>query len=123
MSDALFRGGSGSPLVLLHGLTASWRIWRPVLPSLLDHHEVIAPTLAGHRGALPLPDHCPVTVPELANALERQLDELGIESAHIAGNSLGGWLALESSAAAAARCRSPPSPPPARGARRCTRGG
>ena len=95
MSDALFRDGSGPPLVLLHGLTASWRIWRPVLPHLLDHHEVIAPTLAGHRGALPLPDGCPVTVPELANALERHLDELGIGSAHIAGNSLGGWLALE----------------------------
>ena len=91
----LYRGGSGPPLVLLHGLSGSWRIWRPVIPALEEQHSVLALTLAGHRGALPLPAGCPVTVEEVTNALERRLDELGIGEAHVAGNSLGGWVALE----------------------------
>lgn len=88
------RGGEGPPLVLLHGLTVSWRIWTPALPALERHHDVLAPTLAGHRGGPPLRDP-ERGVPALADALERQLDAAGIETAHFAGNSLGGWLAIE----------------------------
>ena len=47
--NASHRAGGGSPLVLLHGLTGSWRIWRPVIPLLSDHHDVFVPSLAGHR--------------------------------------------------------------------------
>jgi pimeloyl-ACP methyl ester carboxylesterase len=49
-----YRAGSGTPLVLLHGINASWRIWRPVLSALEEEHEVIALTLSGHRGGPPL---------------------------------------------------------------------
>ena len=90
---AVHRAGSGSPLVLLHGLTGSWRIWRPVLSALSARHEVFVPTIAGHHGGPRL--DVSVSVTALADALERTLDEAGIETAHIAGNSLGGWLALE----------------------------
>ena len=92
---AAHRGGSGEPLVLLHGFTASWRVWLPVLPALESEHDVYAPTLAGHRGGAALADGCPPTTLSLTDALERELDELGIDQPHVAGNSLGGWIALE----------------------------
>lgn len=86
--------GNGSPLVLLHGLFASWPVWTPVLPALTEHHTVFAPTLAGHRGGPGLPAG-PLGIAPLADAVERQMDDLGWERAHLVGNSLGGWLAAE----------------------------
>jgi alpha-beta hydrolase superfamily lysophospholipase len=93
MITPAYRAGSGSPLVLLHGLTGSWRIWRPVLSSLCARHDVFVPTLGGHHGGPVL--QAPVSIRALADALENTLDAAGIQSAHLAGNSLGGWLALE----------------------------
>ena len=56
--DAAFtpthRGGSGEPLLLLHGFTDTWRTWELVLPALERSHDVLAPTLAGHAGGPPL---------------------------------------------------------------------
>jgi pimeloyl-ACP methyl ester carboxylesterase len=92
---AIHRGGSGTPLVLLHGFTVSWRAWTPVLPALEAAHDVIAPTLAGHNGAATLADGQPPNVRSLTDVLEAQLDELGIADSHVVGNSLGGWVALE----------------------------
>jgi pimeloyl-ACP methyl ester carboxylesterase len=86
---------SREPLVLLHGLGGTGRVWLPVLPQLQAHHRVFDPTLPGHAGADPLPAGCAVSVASMVDALEAQLDEQGIDRAHIAGNSLGGWLALE----------------------------
>jgi pimeloyl-ACP methyl ester carboxylesterase len=80
--------------MLLHGLAGSWRIWRPVLPGLECAHRVIAPTLPGHRGG-PSCDVARLSVGDLADALERRLDRIGLERVHLVGNSLGGWLALE----------------------------
>ena len=48
------RGGSGPPLVCLHGFTDTWRTWELVLPALERHHDVLAPTLPGHAGGPPL---------------------------------------------------------------------
>jgi pimeloyl-ACP methyl ester carboxylesterase len=86
------RGGSGPPLVLLHGFTDTWRTWDLVLPQLERHHDVLAPTLVGHAGGPPLEE--PVTEHLLPDAIERAMDEAGFETAHIVGNSLGGYLAL-----------------------------
>lgn len=88
------RGGSGPPLVLLHGLFMTWRAWQPVLPGLERHHEVVALTLAGHRGGPPYPS-ARTGIGPIADAVEARLDELGWERSHLVGNSLGGWLALE----------------------------
>ncbi len=90
-----YTAGSGPPLVLLHGINASWRIWSPILPLLESHYEVHALTLPGHRGAAPLPVGGKGGAVELADALEARLDESQIPRAHLVGNSLGGWLALE----------------------------
>lgn len=90
-----FRGGEGTPLVLLHGFMGTWRVWKPLLDTLTAEHRVFAPTLPGHFGAAPLADGFAGSIGALADLLEAQMDEEGIEKAHIAGNSLGGWLSLE----------------------------
>jgi alpha-beta hydrolase superfamily lysophospholipase len=92
---ANYRSGSGTPLVLLHGINASWRIWQPVLAELEAQHEVLALTLPGHRGGPLLDDLRPVSLEALADGVEEILDAAGIATAHLVGNSLGGWLAVE----------------------------
>ena len=90
------RGGSGEPLVLLHGFTDTWRTWELVLPALERRHDVLAPTLAGHAGGPPLTSS-PPTPPDavVIDAVERAMDAAGFATAHVAGNSLGGYLALK----------------------------
>jgi pimeloyl-ACP methyl ester carboxylesterase len=95
VSPALYRAGSGEPLVLLHGFTGTWHHWRPLLGGLAARYEVIAPTLAGHHGGPPFPTGFPMTFTTAADSLEGHLDEIGVDSAHFVGNSLGGALALE----------------------------
>lgn len=95
------RGGSGPPLVLLHGFTDTWRTWELVIPALERHHEVLAPTLAGHAGGPPLGPDAHIGTP--ADEVERAMDEAGIETAHIAGNSMGGYVALQLAARGRAR--------------------
>jgi pimeloyl-ACP methyl ester carboxylesterase len=87
------RGGSGSPLVCLHGFTDTWRTWELVLPELERHHDVLAPTLPGHAGGPPLTGE--VGYGLIADAIERAMDDAGFETAHIVGNSLGGYVALQ----------------------------
>jgi pimeloyl-ACP methyl ester carboxylesterase len=95
MTPALYRAGSGEPLLLLHGFTGAWMHWRALLGDLSKRYEVIAPTLAGHAGGRPYPLASPMTFAGSTDALEGDLDELGVDSAHIVGNSMGGALALE----------------------------
>jgi pimeloyl-ACP methyl ester carboxylesterase len=82
------------PLVLLHGLGMSARVWDDVRPWLARHHEVVPLTLPGHRGAA-APARRPVTVADLVDGVERELDARGLDRPDIAGNSLGGWIAIE----------------------------
>jgi pimeloyl-ACP methyl ester carboxylesterase len=89
----LHRGGQGSPLLCLHGLTDTWRSWELVLERLERQHDVLAPTLAGHAGGPPLP--VPLTDTSLVEAVEQAMDEAGFETAHVVGNSLGGFIALQ----------------------------
>ncbi len=77
----------------LHGFTDTWRTWELVLPALERHHDVLALTLAGHAGGPAIEGEISDTA--LADAVERAMDAAGFERAHIAGNSLGGYLALQ----------------------------
>jgi pimeloyl-ACP methyl ester carboxylesterase len=95
ISPALYRAGSGEPLVLLHGFTAAWPIWRPILADLVARYEVIAPALPGHHGGPSYPSDRPITFERSTDAVEELLDELGIGTAHFVGNSMGGGIALE----------------------------
>ena len=81
------RGGSGTPLVCLHGFLDSWRSWELVLPRLERRHDVLALTLAGHAGGPP--SDGPLHGGVLADAVERALDAEGMETAHFAGSGLG----------------------------------
>jgi pimeloyl-ACP methyl ester carboxylesterase len=76
-------------------------MWEPVLPTLEREHDVFAPTLAGHAGGAPITGA--VSGETLADAMERTLDEAGIGTAHLVGNSLGGFLALQLAARGRAR--------------------
>jgi pimeloyl-ACP methyl ester carboxylesterase len=93
-SPAIYKGGSGEPTVLLHGFTNDWRAWQPVIPALEQRRSIFVPTLAGHFEG-PLFEEAPVSLAAMADVVERQMDEEGIERAHLVGNSLGGWLSLE----------------------------
>ena len=107
---AVHRAGSGSPMVLIHGFSASWGIWRPLLPALAGHHDVLVPTLLGHSGGPEYLAGSPATPDAMADALEREMDSAGVERAHLVGNSLGGWLALELAARGRALSTSALSP-------------
>ena len=89
------RAGTGTPLLLLHGIGAIWRAWSPVLPYLEPHHDVIVPTLHGHAGGPPLDSEVAPSVQALVDGIEDELDRLGLAKVHIAGNSLGGWIGIE----------------------------
>ena len=101
----------------LHGFADTWRTWELVLPALERRHDVLAVTLAGHAGGPPIEGD--VGDDTLADAVERAMDEAGFGIAHLAGNSLGGHVALQL-AARGARGRSWRWPRPAAG-RRATR--
>ncbi|WP_410872771.1 alpha/beta fold hydrolase [Nocardia sp. A7] len=87
-------GSDRSAVVLFHGVTMSASAWDDVVPHLTEHHEVIALTALGHRGG-PAAGQRPVSVRDVVDAAERMLDDRGIDKAHLAGNSLGGWMAIE----------------------------
>src|SRR3954471_24779918 len=95
------RGGSGTPLVCLHGFTDTWRTWELVLPALEERHDVLAPTLLGHAGGPA--GGSEVDEGLVADAVEQAMDEAGFKTAHIVGNSLGGYLALQLAARGRAR--------------------
>ena len=75
------RGGSGTPLLCVHGFTDTWRTWDLVLPALEREHDVLAPTLAGHAGGPLLEGE--FSAATLPDALERAMDEAGLrDGAH-----------------------------------------
>jgi pimeloyl-ACP methyl ester carboxylesterase len=80
-------------VLLLHGFTAHWRTWEPILPDLETRHEVLAPTLPGHAGGPPLPAGG-ASDTAMVDAVEAVMDEAGWRTAHIVGNSLGGCVAF-----------------------------
>jgi pimeloyl-ACP methyl ester carboxylesterase len=89
------RGGTGEPLVLVHGIGHTWRGWKPMLPLLERSFDVLAPDLPGFGHSSPLPPDREPTAEALADAVEHEMDAAGFQTAHVAGNSLGGWISLE----------------------------
>jgi len=89
------RGGSGEPLVLIHGIGHTWRGWKPMLPELERRFDVLAVDLPGFGHSEPLPAGVDSTPEALADAVEHEMLGAGFDTAHISGNSLGGWVGLE----------------------------
>jgi pimeloyl-ACP methyl ester carboxylesterase len=85
--------GQGPPLLLLHGLGASSFSWRHTIPVLSRQYRVLAPDLPAHgrTGPTARGDY---RLETLAAGISAFLDRRGVEKAAVAGNSLGGGLAL-----------------------------
>lgn len=98
MTLAYERAGSGPPLVLMHGVGHRRQAWTAVLERLTPHREVITVDLPGHGESPPM-DLDGRSAPEaLEDELSAMLEKLGLDRPHVAGNSLGGRLALEAGA-------------------------
>ena len=89
-------GSGGEPIVMLHPLLCSQNVWRTVADQLADtgRFEVFAPTMVGHNGGTRSTSWFMDTA-DLVDDVERRMDQLGWDTAHIVGNSLGGWVAFE----------------------------
>jgi pimeloyl-ACP methyl ester carboxylesterase len=99
MQIAHDRTGTGPALVLLHPLGADRHVWAPVVPALAVERTVVTVDLPGFGGTPPLNGVTP-TPEALAGAVAAGLAELELPTdaegrLHVAGNSLGGWVALE----------------------------
>ncbi|TNH30283.1 alpha/beta fold hydrolase [Micromonospora orduensis] len=93
------RRGDGPPLVLIHGIGSRWQVWSPVLDEVARHRDVIALDLSGFGASPPWPEPpahpSPGSVEHLADRVAAFLDALGVHRPAVAGNSLGGGIALE----------------------------
>jgi pimeloyl-ACP methyl ester carboxylesterase len=99
------RRGAGEPLLLVHGIGDTHHMWTPVLDRLAARHDVIAVDVPGF-GRSPSLRQTP-TIPALAAALR---DLMGRETFHVAGDSMGGAIALELARIGAARSATALSP-------------
>lgn len=88
--------GYGEPIVLLHPFLCSQNVWNTVSYQLAEtgRFEVFAPTMVGHNGGVRASSWFMHTA-DLVDDVERRMDKLGWPTAHIVGNSLGGWVAFE----------------------------
>ena len=89
------RKGSGDPLLLIHGLGSHLQVWEPVIDRLAAERDVIAVDLPGFGGSAPFPDDVEPNAGNFAGAVAGFLDSIGWDKPDVAGNSLGGWTALE----------------------------
>jgi pimeloyl-ACP methyl ester carboxylesterase len=104
------REGTGPPLVLLHGIGHHWQAWRPVMDLLRGEFDLIACDSPGFGRSTPLPPTVDPTIPAYVDSFERFFDELSLERPHVAGNSMGGAIALELARRGAVRSATALSP-------------
>jgi pimeloyl-ACP methyl ester carboxylesterase/quinol monooxygenase YgiN len=90
-------GGSGTPVVLLHGFPNNWYAWRDVMPRLAERHTVIAVDLRGLGDSDP--GTRPNDVPTGADDLHGLVAELGLGPVLLAGQDWGGSTAFAFAAA------------------------
>ena len=86
--------GSGTPIVFVHEFAGDWRTWEPQLRHFSRRYRCIAYNARGFP-----PSDVPVDVERYSQARARDdirsvMDALGIERAHIVGNSMGGFATL-----------------------------
>ena len=82
-------------LVLVHGLGSAGTIWKSLIPQLSEDFTVYPIDLPGH-GVAPLDESEEYDPRSLARAIVKEMNTThGVTEMHVAGNSLGGWIALE----------------------------
>jgi pimeloyl-ACP methyl ester carboxylesterase len=87
------RRGSGSPLLLVHGLGAGWRSWSPIMDELAESREVIAVDLPGFGESPPLTGE--VSIATLTDSVAEFIREQGLDGVSMVGQSMGGRMVLE----------------------------
>jgi pimeloyl-ACP methyl ester carboxylesterase len=99
------RAGSGEPLLMIQGMSGTHVAWgEPFLGPLRESFDVVA---FDNRGiGLSAPIEGAFTIVEMAEDAAGLMDELGIESAHVVGISMGGMIAQELALAEPDRLRS-----------------
>lgn len=88
--------GTGDPVLLIHGSgpgVTAWANWRLVIPTLATAHRVVAPDIVGF-GFTERPEDVSYDLETWTRHAIGVLDALGIEKAHVVGNSFGGSLAM-----------------------------
>jgi pimeloyl-ACP methyl ester carboxylesterase len=80
--------GTGSPVVLLHGVTLQWWVWSAVIRLLRDRHQVVAWDMRGHGESEAGREG--VTLEACARDLAMLLESLGRDDAIVVGHSMGG---------------------------------
>jgi pimeloyl-ACP methyl ester carboxylesterase len=85
--------GDGPPVVFVHGLSGCWQNWLENLPYFAQRHRVVAMDLPGFA-ASEMPAET-ITIPAYGRFLDAFMDHLGIESAALVGNSMGGFISAE----------------------------
>jgi pimeloyl-ACP methyl ester carboxylesterase len=104
------RIGAGPPLVLLHGVGHRRQAWYPIVDQVARHRELILVDLPGHGESDPLVLDGRTAITALREDLATFFGQQGLDRPHVAGNSLGGRMALEAAAAGMARSATTLSP-------------
>ena len=86
--------GEGEPVVLVHGLSGSTRWWSRNVPALAEHYRVYLVNLPGF-GTIRRPGRRRFVLAEAASWLLAWMEAVGLESVHLVGHSMGGYLALK----------------------------
>ncbi|MET8159374.1 alpha/beta hydrolase [Sphaerisporangium sp. NPDC005289] len=85
--------GAGRPMILLHGGLGSGEMFEPILPTLADHHQVVAVDLQGHGRTADIDR--PLDIRLMADDIAALIDHLGLQKPDVVGYSLGGGVALQ----------------------------
>ncbi|GAB5449416.1 alpha/beta fold hydrolase [Gymnodinialimonas sp.] len=86
---SVHRGGSGAPLILLHGFPQNHRCWERIAPRLAEHFDVIVPDLRGY-GDSDAPEGIDAySKRQMALDIVGLMDALGLERAHVLGHDRG----------------------------------
>ncbi len=101
---SISEAGTGSPVIMVHGLGATKVSFLPTLAALAPHHRAIAVDLPGF-GDSDKPILARYDAPFFAEAMTALLDALELDRADFVGNSMGGRVALEVGLSAPDRVR------------------
>ncbi len=89
------RAGAGPKLLLVHGLGGERRVWEPLWPALTERFDVMTIDLPGFGASPAAGSGEDVSPAGLARLIVPHLMAEEFTGAHVVGNSLGGWVALE----------------------------
>jgi pimeloyl-ACP methyl ester carboxylesterase len=91
--DVIDAGEGDKTIVFIHGLSGSWVNWLENIPAFMGEHRVIAMDLPGF-GDSPMPAG-KISIPGYGRFVDALLEELGVGSACVVGNSMGGFIGAE----------------------------